>query len=425
MVVRTKDGQDGNPPEVMEVVIEGGDSYKIPEVGAMEEVGDGFQGDMSSAGIDEVDRMIEQLEENVTEDSVNEWKQKASMYKTMMKNLRAKVKELQEGNVKLVKENDLGKKRLSEYQSHSVAELGESLRPSLEPIVGLVAEVSSLRTLLGSMEERLGSCIKAGTCEVSGVVSKALDEGKSEVSILANKMESGIFERLGELSSSTVFKERVEKPSSPGPMVLDDASGEWVFMKKETSTVTEINIKEMISLDGAGGGMFNKSGSSGMGDGLREATGGERSGIEGDRNPQPVIVPSRSQGGGRGILPTPAEFQFIQQNYVATSRTLSMESGPGGVRRDWMTPGGSKDLSGDPEARQGGNAPAGVRKEVYVGNPIPTVHGGHAVPRNLMEDFSRPPPPITVRRTEGGRSMGEDQGNPVVKKKRWDVGGPL
>ena len=90
-----------------------------------------------------------------------------------------------------------------------------------------------------------------------------------------------------------------------------------------------------------------------------------------------------------------------------------------------MTPGGSKDLSGDPEARQGGNAPAGVRKEVYVGNPIPTVHGGHAVPRNLMEDFSRPPPPITVRRTEGGRSMGEDQGNPVVKKKRWDVGGPL
>ena len=115
VMVRMKDSPACSTLGSQELVIEGGEGYFVPEVGAMEEVVAEHQGKLVSAGIDEVDRMIEQLEESVTEESAKGWKEKASMYKTVVKNLRAKVRELQEGNVKLVKENDLGKKRLSEY----------------------------------------------------------------------------------------------------------------------------------------------------------------------------------------------------------------------------------------------------------------------------------------------------------------------
>ena len=119
-MVRMKDSPACSTLGSQELVIEGGEGYFVPEMGAMEEVVAEHQGKLVSAGIDEVDRMIEQLEENATEESVKGWKEKASMYKTVVKNLRAKVRDLQEGNVKLVQENNLGKKRLREYQSHSV-----------------------------------------------------------------------------------------------------------------------------------------------------------------------------------------------------------------------------------------------------------------------------------------------------------------
>ena len=110
--------------------------------------------------------------------------------------------------------------------------------------------MSSLKTIMGAMEKRLDSRIREGASEVSGVVQQALEVGKGELGNMVNQLESKglvnqgagydipgalseIFERLGGLSSPTEITERLEKPSSPDIIVLEDESGELVYKGKE------------------------------------------------------------------------------------------------------------------------------------------------------------------------------------------------
>ena len=139
--------------------MEGENSNQIPHIGAMLEI-TSQQGDIFSSDMDEVDRLMELMENEVEEESVSVLKSKVARYKTMAINLREKVKSLTKENERMVRINDLSQKKLHEFKSYSAAEVVEGIKPSLAPIHTIVEKVASLERVVVEMADKLSGTVQ-------------------------------------------------------------------------------------------------------------------------------------------------------------------------------------------------------------------------------------------------------------------------
>ena len=149
-----------------------------------------IRNEVFSGGLDEIDRMMEGLEDEVTDESIRGWKDKAGVFQKLAKNLRAKVKNLEDENLKLVKASDLDKKRLHEFQSHSVTELIQGISPRLEPLEELKTGLLGLKEDMVAMEERLARKLQLRTEDVLESVEESKIARNSEHTNVLRHLDS-------------------------------------------------------------------------------------------------------------------------------------------------------------------------------------------------------------------------------------------
>ena len=166
------------------------ENVNLPGIGATEEVVSNTRNEVFSGGLDEIDRMMEGLEDEVTDESIRGWKDKAGVFQKLAKNLRAKVKNLEDENLKLVKASDLDKKRLHEYQSHSVTELIQGISPRLEPLDDLKIGMLGLKEDMVAMEERLARKFQLRTEDVLESVEESKIARNSEHTNVLRHLDS-------------------------------------------------------------------------------------------------------------------------------------------------------------------------------------------------------------------------------------------
>lgn len=324
---------------------------QVPEH-ASEQVTVGQGGKRKELEIYEVDGLMEEMEAESSEKTLEQWMKRAGTFQSISKTLRKKVKQYKESSEKFMMEADLRSKQMDEWKAYSAVEVVDGLKATLAPVAAIMGKLDKLQAGMADMETRLIERIDGVKTEVhelsEEMCSSSLSSKEDSRNVIRNLASNGLVERRDHVDIPSVMTEQLRllrKVADPGTPVLDevfftgrkDATGrKGDIVSEQPGVVLDRDLKRgnnEILLCGPRSG-----------DGLGAATATQQ-----DRLDQVEIVPSIVTGhhmepgmmdtgnDGKGLLPTPLKYRQTEINYQKTRKMSGVVS----ARREGgqLTPG--------------------------------------------------------------------------------------
>ena len=160
-------------------------------------------------------------------------------YKTLVLNLREKVKSVTKEKEKMARMNDLAQKRLHEYNAYSAAEVAENIKPWFAPIKEVRNRMDRMEKSVMEMGIKMSVGIRDGCQGVVDAVAKEEEGRKQENANLVQHLASRGLVNLGTSFDNPValaeISEKVGKLGEPGTPLMDEVNplDRFLFAKKE------------------------------------------------------------------------------------------------------------------------------------------------------------------------------------------------
>ena len=225
--------------------------------------------------------------------------------------------------------NDLDKKRLSEFQSYSVTELIEGIKPRLEPLGSIQTELLAMKKSMGEMEERLVTKIQLTTEDVLEAMEEAGQARNGEFMGVLKHLESkGLVDRGSTYNIPTALEEILDrvKNEHAGPPIMGTGKPTVVDEGRMEPQIVDKVMKKGQGKEGSKGLVEEHVSGSGDKMAMDEGTGGKASvKCSVIKSGASKIQDWENDRTRVGILPTPAAFKFVEQNYMLTNNMAKFD----------------------------------------------------------------------------------------------------
>ena len=298
--------------------------------------------------LEEIDVIIEELQETETgSDSLEECKKRGARYKSLTVSLRKKVEELKKANQELVRAATVHHKQMNEFKIYAAEEVVDGIKPILAPVAAITRKLDTINNEVKEMEKNINEQVKSNTVEMKEIseevcsVKEAGDKGIA--SVLRTLSDHGLYSRKDSSDIPSAIMEilrLVRSMAQPSTTLLDDTDGnvgntdqKQVSLTLSCDPIPEI-IKDTVKTEGGADNTNTKEASVSQ---QKQHAESQNPNITLESKPPVNIfrpwdvdqVNMSGNRGGLGLLPTPAEFKYIENSFQGTREmSASMVSPP-------------------------------------------------------------------------------------------------
>ena len=309
--------------------------------------------------LDEIDRVIEDLNQvEAGAGTLEECQKRGARYKALTISLRKKVDDLKKANEELVRTASIHQKQMREYKMYAAEEVVDGIKPSLAPVVAAAGKLDIIKNEITSMGKNITEQVKSNTVEIKEIseeVCSAKETGmKGTADVLRTMSIYGLYDRKDSSDLPSAIMEILSLVRSMTPSstpLLADTDGNIAVTDQEhigrntfaqvqehgsltvpdytpSNSVKDLG-KERKDLEEKNGKNEEYSSVSDV-DGEASTTGQiQQTGVpiitaknkpsNDIFRPWAVVQDGMSTNqGGVGLLPTPAEFKYIEESFKGT-----------------------------------------------------------------------------------------------------------
>ena len=287
--------------------------------------------------LEEIDVIIEELQEAETgSDTLEECKKRGARYKSLTISLRKKVEELKKANQELVRAATVHHKQMNEFKIYAAEEVVDGIKPILAPVAAITRKLDTINNEVKEMEKNINEQVKSNTVEMKEIseevcsVKEAGDKGIA--SVLRTLSGHGLYSRKDSSDIPSAIMEilrLVRSMAQPSTPLLDDTDGnvgntdqKQVSLALSCDPIPEI-IKDTVKTEGGADNTNTKEASVSQ---QKQHAESQNPNITLESKPPVNIfrpwdvdqVNMSGNRGGLGLLPTPAEFKYIENSFQGT-----------------------------------------------------------------------------------------------------------